>query len=141
MKNLKKIVSLLLILAVLLSLVACGEKKPEGLWSTATYLKDTTVGEGAKTLLIKVEAEEKSIIITVKTDKKTVGEALLEHSIIQGDMGDYGLYVKYVNGIKADYDTDKAYWGFYKNGEYMMTGVDTTEFESGQQYELVYTKG
>ena len=40
----------------------------------------------------------------------------------------------------ADYDVDQTYWGFYQNGEYMMTGVDTTEFADGDQYELVRTK-
>ena len=29
---------------------------------------------------------------------------------------------------------------FYKNGEYMMTGVDTTEFADGESFELVYSK-
>ncbi len=146
MKNLKKIVSLLLIFTVVLALVACKneanqEANQTGLWANATYTQDAVFGEGEKVLTVKVEAEGKSVVFTVKTDKTTVGDALMEHSLISGDQGDYGLYIKYVNGIKADYDTDKAYWGFFKNGEYMMTGVDITEFESGQQYELVYTKG
>ena len=47
---------------------------------------------------------------------------------------------KKVNGILADYDVDKTYWGLYKNGEYLMTGVDTTEIADGEHYELVKTK-
>ena len=140
MKNLKKIVTLLLIFTMLLSFVAC-EKEKASLWDDALYTKDTLLGEGAKTLTVLVTCEEKTITFTIKTDKATVGEALMEHSLIAGEQGDYGLYIKSVNGIKADYDTDKAYWGFFQNGEYMMTGVDTTNFESGQSYELVYTKG
>lgn len=160
MKNLKKIVTLLLVIVAVFSFVACKNSKTEtpqsndnvnvegaegtklqGLWADAKYTEDTTFGEGAKTLKIVVEAEDKKITFTVKTDKETVGDALMEHKLIDGDQGDYGLYVKYVNGIKADYDTDKAYWSFNKNGEYMMTGVDTTNFADGDQYELVYTKG
>lgn len=161
MKNFKKIVTLLLVVVMLLALVACNntteEEKPqtnntnvqdvddgikkEGLWATATYVKDTSFGEGAKTLKVKVEANDQSVIFTIKTDKETVGAALLEHSLIAGDESEYGLYIKVVNGIKADYDTDKAYWSFNKNGEYMMTGVDSTNFSDGEQYELVYTKG
>ena len=64
----------------------------------------------------------------------------MEHSLLEGDEGPYGLYVKKVNGITADYDVDQSYWGFYKNGEYMMTGIDMTEFADGEHYELVYTK-
>ena len=49
---------------------------------------------------------------------------------------EYGLYIKVVNGITADYDVDQSYWGFSKGGEYMMTGVDGTPFADGEVYEL-----
>ena len=111
-----------------------------GLWSGATYTQDTEFGSGSKTLKVEVEVADKSVVFTVHTDKSTVGEALSEHNLISGEQGPYGMYVKYVNGIRADYDTDKSYWSFNKNGEYMATGVDKTEFADGDTYELVYTK-
>ncbi len=117
-----------------------GAIAPEGLWANATYLEDTTFGEGAKTVTVKVIVEDKSVTFTVKTDAKTLGEALIEHGLIAGDMGDYGLYIKYVNGIRADYDLDKRYWNFTKNGEYMMTGADMTEIADGEAYEFTYAK-
>ena len=117
-----------------------GAITPEGLWANATYLEDTAFGEGAKTVTVKVIAEDKSVTFTVKTDAKTLGEALIEHGLIAGDMGDYGLYIKYVNGIRADYDLDKRYWNFTKNGEYMMTGADMTEISDGEAYEFTYAK-
>ena len=117
-----------------------GAIAPEGLWANATYLEDTAFGEGAKTVTVKVIAEDKSVTFTVKTDAKTLGEALIEHGLIAGDMGDYGLYIKYVNGIRADYDLDKRYWNFTKHGEYMMTGADMTEIADGEAYEFTYAK-
>jgi hypothetical protein len=119
---------------------AGGTIAPEGLWASATYLKDTTFGEGAKTVTVKVIVEDKSVTFTIKTDAETLGEALLAHNLIAGDQGDFGLYVKVVNGITADYDVDQSYWGFSKNGEYMMTGVDGTAIADGEVYELTYTK-
>lgn len=119
---------------------AGGTIAPEGLWASATYLKDTTFGEGAKTVTVKVIADGKSVTFTVKTDAETLGDALLSHNLIAGDEGQYGLYVKVVNGITADYDVDQSYWGFSKNGEYMMTGVDGTAIADGETYELTYTK-
>lgn len=119
---------------------AGGTIAPEGLWASATYLKDTTFGEGAKTVTVKVIADGKSVTFTVKTDAETLGDALLAHNLIAGDEGQYGLYVKVVNGITADYDVDQSYWGFSKNGEYMMTGVDGTAIADGETYELTYTK-
>ena len=64
----------------------------------------------------------------------------MEHKLIEGDEGPYGLYIKKVNGITADYDVDKSYWGFYINGEYATTGVDTTKITEGATYKLEYTK-
>ena len=60
--------------------------------------------------------------------------------MIAGDESDYGLYVKVVNGITADYDVDQSYWAFYIGDEYAMTGVDATAVEEGVNYRLVYTK-
>ena len=81
------------------------------------------------------------ITLTIHTDKEILGDALLDHKLIEGEDGDYGMYIKKVNGIQADYDKDGAYWAFSQNGEYMMTGVDGTSIAGGETYELVYTKG
>lgn len=67
-------------------------------------------------------------------------DALLEHSLVAGDESEYGLYVKVVNGMTADFDVDQAYWAFYKDGEMMNTGVDGATIADGEHYELVYTK-
>lgn len=76
----------------------------------------------------------------IHTDKTTVGDALLEHNLIAGEQGAYGLYVKTVNGITADFDVDKTYWAFYINGEYGMTGVDTTNVTAGATYTFKVEK-
>ena len=65
----------------------------------------------------------------------------MEHELITGDQGDYGLYIKSVNGIRADYDKDKAYWAFYEDGEYAIAGVDSTKIDEDVRYKLEYTKG
>jgi hypothetical protein len=123
-----------------LCLVSCNKVDKEGLWENATYRKYMEFGKGEKTIAVTVKAGEDSVVFTINTDKSTVGEALLEHDLIAGDEGAYGLYVKFVNGIRADYDTDKAYWAFYINGEYAMTGVDTTEIDTTAAYTLEYAK-
>ena len=111
-----------------------------GLWKDATYTENTTFGKGSNTLIVTVEASDKSVDFTIKTDKTVVGDALKEHKLIDGEEGPYGLYVKVVNGIEADYDKDESYWAFNKDGESMQTGVDQSEFKNGDHYELVYTK-
>ncbi|MBQ4627255.1 MAG: DUF4430 domain-containing protein [Clostridia bacterium] len=100
------------------------------------------IGNGEKSFLFEVHLEDGSInSITVNTDKNTVGEALLEYAIIDGEQGDYGLYVKSVNGIIADYDVNGAYWAFYINGNYAPSGVDLTEINENDVYSFRYEKG
>ena len=137
----QKSICAVLVMGCLLGLTACGNTvNSEGLWKDATYLKDTTFGEGKNTVTVEVKAGEQSIKFTVNTDKDTVGAALMEHKLIDGDQGDYGLYVKKVNGITADYDTDKAYWAFYVDDAYANAGIDQTKIEKDKLYRLEYAK-
>jgi len=89
---------------------------------------------------IVVDKEGSESSYTIKTDKKTVGEALIELEIIEGEDGPYGLFIKKVNGITADYDQDKTYWAFYIDGEYATTGADQTDIEEGVTYTLKVEK-
>ena len=139
-KTLNSLTLIVLALVFIVCLASCNKVDNVGIWENATYLNDTTFGNGAKTVTVEVKAAEQSVTFTIKTDKDTVGAALLEHDLIAGEAGQYGLYVKVVNGITADYDVDMSYWAFYVNGEYAMSGVDTTAIAEGEIYQLVYTK-
>ena len=87
-----------------------------------------------------MDAEGYAITFTIHTDEETVGAALLSLGLIAGEDGQYGLYVKTVNGMLADWDVDQTYWSFYENGEYAMSGVDTTVITEGNTYSFVRTK-
>lgn len=136
----KKLTAIILTLTLVLGVASCGKTESTGVWETANYTESTTLGEGEKTLTLDVTIENKTITFTVKTDADTVGAALIENGIIAGEDGPYGLYIKTVNGVLADYDVDGSYWLFYINGEYAMSGVDTTEITEGDTYSLVYAK-
>ena len=103
--------------------------------------QEIILGEGSvKFTFIVVDADGNETDFVINTDKETVGDALLEQNLIEGEEGDYGLYVKTVNGITADYDTDQTYWAFYVNGEYASTGVDSTPVNEGDTYEFKVEK-
>lgn len=137
----KKLTLSLLSLLLLLCLAACGAPEVTGIWENATYKKDTTIGNGANTVTLEVAAEETTVTLTVKTDESMLGAALLAEGIIAGEEGPYGLYVKSVNGMTADYDVDQTYWALYIDGSYAMSGVDTTPIEAGKVYKLSRDKG
>ncbi len=141
MKNkMKTLLTAVLCVMMLACMTACTKEEEKGVWADAKYTEDTELGEGSKTVTVVVEAEEKKVTFTIHTDETILGDALLAHELIAGDQGDFGMYIKQVNGMTADYDVDQTYWAFYQNGEYMMTGVDMTEFADGDQYELVREK-
>ena len=137
-KTLTLSVSLLLIL--MLCLTSCNTVDAEGLWENATYRRDMTFGNGDTTVTVVVKVEDKSVTFTIKTDEEYLGDALIAHELIDGEEGPYGLYVKKVNGITADYDTDAAYWALMKDGDYCSYGVDSAPITDGDVYEIVYTK-
>ena len=66
--------------------------------------------------------------------------ALLEQELIVGEELPFGLYVTEVNGMRADYDLDKAYWMLTVGGVPAATGVDGTEVTAGECYAFVYTE-
>ncbi len=138
---LKKSILYLLLVVLSICIAGCGKAGNDAdVWAQAMYTEDTELGKGAKTVIVEVEAEDKIVVFTVRSDKEFLGDALLEHKLIDGEQGAYGLYVKKVNGIMADYDKNQCYWGFYKNGESMSTGVDSEKFKNGDEYRIVYTK-
>ena len=126
-KVINSTISVLLVLMCVICLVSCNAVDKTGVWENATYRKDMSFGDGAKVVVVEVKAEDQTVTFTLNTDKDTVGAALLEHELIAGEESEYGLYVKTVNGMLADYDIDQSYWGFYIDGEYAMSGVDTIE--------------
>jgi hypothetical protein len=141
MKNTTRTLSLILVVILAISLTACDGKKDTGnLWDDAIYTKNTEFGNGSKTITVICQVDEYSVIFTIHTDKETVGEALLEHNLISGEQGAYGIYIKTVNGIVADYNIDQSYWAFYENDDYAMLGVDLTKIDENVTYKLVYTK-
>lgn len=95
-----------------------------------------------KSITIEViHADGTSKDFEIDTNEEFLRGACEQIELISGDESDYGLYVKVVDGETADYDTDGAYWSVCKDGEYLMTGVDTTVIADGEHYEFVYTPG
>ena len=98
-------------------------------------ITETQKAEKSFTFVV-VDTSGKETSFEISSGKTTVGEALLDEGLIAGEDGQYGLYVKTVNGITLDFDADGKYWAFYVNGEYGMSGVDATEIVDGDTYSF-----
>lgn len=135
------ILCMVLIVAMALSAAGCNGNQDNVAPSspatnTGASADDVTVlGEGSTVFDFSVTDQDGNATqFEIHTDKATVGEALLEQNLIAGDDGEYGLYVKTVNGITVDYDKDGKYWAFYIDREYATTGVDSTPVTAGASY-------
>ncbi|MCL2071680.1 MAG: DUF4430 domain-containing protein [Oscillospiraceae bacterium] len=100
----------------------------------------TNIGEGETVFRFEVTDDEGEVTVwNVHTDKETVGAALLEVELIDGEESSYGLMVTHVNGIRADFTEDNAWWAFLVDGEMSLVGVDSVAIKEGETYAFVYT--
>lgn len=139
--RLTKILSL--ILALLLPVLAgCGTDTPaETTAATTVSAEATPIGEGQYVFPFTATFLDGSAKhYTVSTDCATVGEALLSLGLIEGEDGPFGIYVKSVCGVVADYDVDQTYWALYIDGEMAMSGVDTVSTADAGSIEFRVSK-
>ena len=109
----------------------------------AVYLifkPSVTAGEKAFTVKV-VHADRSEKTFSYRCSDEYLGDTLLREGLIKGEKGAYGIYITEVDGERAVYEKDKAYWALFINGEYAVSGIDATPIENGAQYTLAYTVG
>lgn len=99
---------------------------------------------GAKAISIEVvDDTAASTTYEINTDaeflRQAMEEAEAEGLTFSGAESEYGMMVDTVNGIRADYTLDGAYWSFYVNDEYCNYGIDTQPVTDGDDFSIVYT--
>ena len=128
MKNKKTLITLLVLVLAVAALV------------TVYFATRPATLAGQKTFTLEVvHSDGTTKTIECTTDLEYVGEALQADGVIEGEEGSYGLYIQVVDGEKAVFEEDGAYWAFYLGEEYAMQGIDLTPIEEGVVYRLVYT--
>ena len=137
-----RIVCFIVISLLCVSMTGCKKETAEtaSLWDNAVYSEDKTFGNGKKTIQLEVKAEEKSVTFTIKTDADNLEEALVKHKLIEGEDGPYGLYIKKVDGIIADYDADQTFWSLCQEGNPLMTGAKDTKINDGDKFQFIREK-
>ncbi len=99
------------------------------------------VSGGSKSITVTVvHGDESKKEFKYKTDAEYLSEVLLEKKLIEGETGQYGLFVTTVDGEKAD-DSKQQWWGYTVNGEMAMVGVDQQPVTDGDAYEFTLNTG
>lgn len=97
--------------------------------------------EGAKTITVKVvhgDSSEKDF--EYKTDEAYLGAVIQDNKLVEGEEGQYGLFMTSVDGEKAD-ESKQQWWCLTKGGEQVNTSADQTPIEDGDTFELTLTEG
>ncbi|MCL2563708.1 MAG: hypothetical protein FWE08_06705 [Oscillospiraceae bacterium] len=133
----RKLLAGLLILLVVFASAACGGQARPG---EADADAVAEIGQGETVFRFEVTDPDETVTAwDVHTDEATVGAALFAVGLIDGDETAWGLMVTEVNGVVADWDANGAFWGFFIDGEFAVTGVDATYIAPGVTYAFVYT--
>ncbi|MDD3223061.1 MAG: DUF4430 domain-containing protein [Lachnospiraceae bacterium] len=97
---------------------------------------------GSKNITIEVLSKEgTSTVYDVSTDAEYLRQAMEEADGLEfaGEDSEYGMTILEVNGEKADYNVDGAYWSILVNGEYGNYGADAQIVTDGDAFQIVYT--
>lgn len=98
---------------------------------------------GSKAITIEVvNSTQESTVYELKTEAEFLRQAMEEAEglTFSGTESEYGMMVDTVNGQRADYTLDGAYWAFIVNGEYTNYGIDAQPVLDGDAFRIVYTK-
>lgn len=75
------------------------------------------------------------------TDAEYLGTVIVEEGLAKGEVGPYGLYIHEVDGVRAVWEENGAFWSIYIGEESAVSGADAIPIEDGKIYRLVYTLG
>lgn len=97
---------------------------------------------GSKYVTIEVISQsQESTIYELQTDAEFLKQAMEEARglTFSGTEGPYGLMIDTINGEKAEYNTNGAYWSFYVNDTYCNYGIESQPVLDGDSFTIAYT--
>lgn len=106
------------------------------------YLKfkpQATKGEKEVNVVV-VHGDETEKTFRYHTDAEYLVEVLKENELVSGEEGEYGLFIKTVDGETAD-ESKQQWWCITKGGEQVNTSADQTPIADGEQFELTLKEG
>ena len=99
------------------------------------------VAGGKNITVTVVHGDGSRKVFAYATEAEYLGEVLVSENLVNGEVGEYGLYFDTVDGEQAVWETDQAYWSILIGEEYATVGADGIVLTDGGEYSLVYTLG
>ena len=100
---------------------------------------NNNVEHGDKVISVTiVNADKTQKLFKISTDAENLGDALLQRNLVTEEEHKTGFYT-YINGVRADYTLDKAWWSFTQDGEMMTVGANDAPITDGDCFEITHT--
>ena len=125
----KKMIAIVVALALVVAALA-----------VAYFVTRPSGTEGMKSFTVEIVHKDGTTRTEkLKSDAEFLGEALVEKELIVGHDDIYGLVVDYVDGERAAWDKDNAFWNIYIGEEAAVEGISKIPVHDGDTFKLVYT--
>lgn len=100
-----------------------------------------SVSEGAKQIKVTVvHGDETENVFEYDTDAEYLGEVLKSEKLVDGEDGEFGMFITTADGEQAD-DCKQQWWCITKAGEQVNTSADQTPVADGDEFELTLKEG
>ena len=130
MKQKRILAGLLATLFIALAVFTAGCNKADNSSSAVEATKEISV------TIVYEDKTEKTLDIETKVE--FLADALLEKGLIKEDEYNSGFYT-YIDGVRADYNEDKAWWCVTEGGEMTTKGMNELALEDGDSFEITHT--
>lgn len=131
-KNTKTIIAVLLLVVLAVALVLVwhffGPDK-----ETDSFSKTVTVS------VIHGDGSQKDF--EIKTNEEFLRGALEQENLVQGDDGEYGLFITAVDGEEADGNAQQWWCICDGDGNMLPTGVDAAAIHDGDAFQIILKTG
>lgn len=128
MKNKGLIIGLAVLLGVLISV-----------FGVLILTNQIDFQKGDKDIAVTVVYEDKSEkTFEISTDAEKLGQALFEEGLVFEEEYKTGYY-QHIDGVRADYTLDGAWWCVTKNGEMTTVGTNDLPISDGDSFEITHT--
>lgn len=97
-------------------------------------------GESLRLTVEVIHKDGSSREFALETEKRTLGDALVEGKVVEDNQGPYGLYILTADGETADADREE-WWSISKDGEPLTVGAGEQPIAEGEHYELTFSVG
>lgn len=97
--------------------------------------------EGEKNITVTVvhgDASEK--VFEYHTDEEYLAPVIISDGLVEGDEGEFGLFITTVDGETAD-DANEEWWCITQDGEPAQTSASELVIKDGDKFELTLTVG